>query len=84
MSAHPGQCFIINKLNPHSLITASLQMSGSHTPLQTPVEKTEVEMFILQMHTGYTFGLWHFLLSALQKAFTKAGRTPEIHTEPTY
>lgn len=84
MSALPGQFFIINKLNPYCLITASLQMSGSHTALQTPVEKTEVEMFTLQMHTGYTFGLWHFLLSNLQKVFTKACRTSQIHTEPRY
>lgn len=84
MTAHPGQYFIINKLNPHSLITASLQMSGSHTSLETPMEKTELEMLILQMHTGYKFGLWHFLLSNLQKAFTKAGRMPQIHTEPRY
>lgn len=84
MSALPGQYFIINKLNPHCLITASLQMSGSHTALQTPMEKTEVEMCILQMHTGYKFGLWHFLLSNLQKVFTKASRTPQIHIEPRY
>lgn len=85
VTACSGQYFIINKLNSHSLITVSLQMPSSHTPLKSPTEKkTEVQTFTVQMCTGYKLGLWHFLLSNLPKASTKVRRTLKIQTESRY